>query len=373
LTALSLITLAAYGNPAMKEILRPLYEDEEEEEAAPVYVVTFNTGEAGGAAPAARSAIAGTAVVLPGAGGMTAPPGRPVLTGWHDGAALRRPGAAYTVLYPVTLTAQWDSVDNVLAAAPGGTAANPVSLALALDLGTIPSTAWQDLLQKIANAGKYVALDLSACALPGGLFDPGSASESLITALTLPDAATAITGSFTNFHFIEVHGANINAIGNNVFSANSALATVDLPKAETIGIYAFSNCVALATVTLPAATDIGNAAFAGCTALTTLDLPMAESIGMAALQITGTGPLTVTLGSSPPTMGTGMFSLVTPVKPVTVKVPSTAAYGTTLSVSDSDATECWANGFRGAGWNGTAFTGITSDINQDITVTITDL
>ncbi|MDR1898611.1 MAG: hypothetical protein LBQ55_01225, partial [Treponema sp.] len=143
---LGLVVLAC-GNPIMEDILEPLYDEEESgeapavpppaspapEPAGPVYTVTFSVGEGGGTAPAPRTAAAGK----------------------------------------------------------DGSAANPVPLALALDLQGMPGGAWQELLQKIANKGKYVALDLSACALSGGFFDPGisNTGEPLITALTLPEAA----------------------------------------------------------------------------------------------------------------------------------------------------------------------------------------
>jgi hypothetical protein len=313
---------------------------------------------------------------------MTAPAGRPVLTGWHDGAALHPPGAAYPVSGDVTLTARWDSITNALAAAPGGAAATPVPLALALDLGTMPGGAWAALLAEIQAANKYVALDLSACALPGGLFDPYIATasgESLIAALTLPDAATRIQdggtyadGALRHFTALEeVHGAHIGAVGDYAFSFCDNLTTADFPQATSIGEDAFFQCFALTTADFPLATSIGVEAFRACSALATVNLPAATSIGNQAFCYAGwqTG-LTVTLGASPPTVGTGMFYMVMTAKTVTVKRPAsgTTAYGD--SPVDT-TTENWGNAFRGRGWNGTSY--LTGSVNNSINLSIEDL
>ncbi|MDR1898938.1 MAG: leucine-rich repeat domain-containing protein [Treponema sp.] len=475
--------ITACGNPAMKEVLRPLYEDEEkggETITYPigpgVYTVTFSFGTGGGTAPAPRTAAAGAAVTLPGIGGMTGAAPSPVLTGWHDGANFYPPGAAYLVSRPVTLTAQWDSIDNVLdaaiAAAPAGTgdtAANPVPLALALDLGAMPSAAWAALLLEIQAANKFVALDLAACSMTGE-FDPGSAhtGEVYISALTLPEAATVIkdgTLSDPTFELFgslkEVHGANIDTVGEYAYSSINLttadfpkvtdigdyafsccyfLATVNIPKVETIGerafenlssltsvnlpeaisigtyafqfceylttvnlpkvtdisygafmstrlagpldlpkvetvgaaafdgceylttvnlpeatsvgIQAFSACFSLTTVNLPEATDIGDIAFTGCDSLTTLYLPQAASIGDYAFSYTGTGPLTITLGAAPPTLGSNLFQGVTS-KTVTVQVP----YPQDIN----------ADGWIAAGYDATWVTAFTGG-NTNITV-----
>ncbi|MDR1898954.1 MAG: leucine-rich repeat domain-containing protein [Treponema sp.] len=361
-----IIALSACGNPAMKEVLRPLSEDEEEAggAAGPAYLITFSFGEGGGTAPAPRTAAAGTAIVLPGIGAMTAPNGRPVLTGWHNGAALYRPGAAYTVFYPVTLTARWDSVANALAAAiaaaalagkDGNSAANAVPLTIAIDLGTMPGTAWQDLLTAIATANKYVALDLSACGITGD-FDPGSANtgEPLITALTLPGAATGITGSFYYFTALtEIHGSNVDSIGlvafygctslttvylpaatsigDSAFSGCSALTTANLPQAASIGDGAFYNCTGLTTVNLPAATSIGDSAFSGCSALTTVNLPAATSIGTNAFD--GCSGLTSVYLPEATSIGSQAFyectSLTTVYLPKATSIGTNAFYGCT--------------------------------------------
>jgi hypothetical protein len=267
---------------------------------------------------------------------------------------------------------------------------------------SLAGTGWSNLLAEIAAAGKYVALDLSACTMSGTEFDPDSSSstgKALIVSLVLPSAATSIkvgTYSDPTFKYFTalktVSGENITtvgdyafkgctaltsvslpqatSIGEYAFDGCTALTSVDLPRAETIGdLYAFAYCTALTSVSLPQATYIGVAAFEGCTALTSVSLPQAQTIRYGAFAYTGTGLLAVTLGGVAPTVDTGVFFVVS-AKTVTVKVPSTSGYGTT-SVSGSDITVCWANGFRGAGWYNSAFIGDDSYINQNITVTIT--
>jgi hypothetical protein len=84
----------------------------------------------------------------------------------------------------------------------------------------------------------------------------------------------------------------------------------------------------------------------------------------------------VTLGA-PPTLGGNMFTNTNVAKSVTVKVPNTSAYGTgpELAVSgSSDSPECWANGFRGMGWDGSNFHDDgTGTLNSFITVEIMPL
>jgi hypothetical protein len=82
---------------------------------------------------------------------------------------------------------------------------------------------------------------------------------------------------------------------------------------------------------------------------------------------TGTKPLTVTLGSTVPTLGARMFEGVSGSKIVTVKVPVGATgYGTTPA-NDTDFN--WGNGFRGGG----TVNGVLADIgivNSNIKLTI---
>jgi hypothetical protein len=169
-------------------------------------------------------------------------------------------------------------------ASKGLSATDPVPLTVSLDL----ASDWGNLLSVIQAAGKYVALDLSACTMPGTEFDPGAANtgEAKIVSLVLPGAATEIKGSAypdPTFRFFTelgtVSGANIQSVGDLAFLGCTTLTGVSLPKATSIGEAAFYYCPALTGVSLPAATYIGGGAFRICTALTTVSLPAATYIG----------------------------------------------------------------------------------------------
>jgi hypothetical protein len=152
----------------------------------------------------------------------------------------------------------------------------------------LSGSGWTDLLLAIKNAGKYVALDLSACNMTGTEFDPGAANtgESRIVSLVLPDAATSIKAgvsyspTFKYFTALkEVHAVGVTTtIGDYAFYGCAALTTADFPAATTIGKYAFSNCAALTTADFPTATTIGYKVFLGCTALTAIALPASLTV-----------------------------------------------------------------------------------------------
>jgi hypothetical protein len=163
------------------------------------------------------------------------------------------------------------------------------------------------------------------------------------TLIAYPSASGAVTLPST-----------ITAIGIEAFYRCTQLATVELPAAETIGDSAFSGCTKLDTVELPEAKTIGVEAFIGCTQLATVSLPKATNIGEWAFFGTGDTTLTVTLGSTVPTLRDSIFAYVFDAKTVTVKVPSGAEEwnditGKTYNET-SNYTVNWGNGFRGGGW-----------------------
>jgi hypothetical protein len=94
--------------------------------------------------------------------------------------------------------------------------------------------------------------------------------------------------------------------------------------------------------------------------MTTLNLPSLKNFGNNTFQSISTNPapaLTITLGATPPTVGTTQFNSGSASKNITIKVPSGAtAYGTIPSTitGTTDTTATWVNGFRDYGWNGTA-------------------
>jgi hypothetical protein len=163
----------------------------------------------------------------------------------------------------------------------------------------------------------------------------------------------------------------VTTIGADAFSYCYALETVSLPAVTSIGTEAFLGCDALETVSLPVATSIGDYAFFSCDALETVSLPVATSIGDSAFAYTGTQELTVTLGNTVPTLGYKMFELVDETKNVTVKVPfgATAWSGKTGAFTGTDSAVNWGNGFRGGGWNGSAFAA-NGVVNSNIDLTV---
>ncbi|MBO7143765.1 MAG: leucine-rich repeat protein, partial [Salinivirgaceae bacterium] len=69
-------------------------------------------------------------------------------------------------------------------------------------------------------------------------------------------------------------------IGKDAFYYCTALASIDISSAESIGEYAFYNCSSLTSISIPlTATNIDNHAFSGCSALTSVTIPQGiESI-----------------------------------------------------------------------------------------------
>jgi hypothetical protein len=253
--------------------------------------------------------------------------------------------ADYTVfvsiapLEPANIATEINAWLSLAAAVYGGSsAAAPIPLPVKITL----SSGWTSLLSAIYTGGKFVALDLSACAMTGE-FDPvssNSTGKNRIVSLVLPDGATRVKA------------------GADFLTA------------------AFRNFTALTSVAGANITSIGEFAFWGCTGLTTVDLSAATFIEEFAFFATGTKTLTVTLGAAVPTLGTRMFG-VSLTKNVTVKVPSGAAAwnGLTGSYNETSSyTDNWGNGFRGGGWTGSAFqSGGASNVNSNINLTITEI
>jgi uncharacterized repeat protein (TIGR02543 family) len=210
-----------------------------------------------------------------------------------------------TPLDPVVVIAEY------LAAASGGNSAdNPVPLEAAFNL----TTYWQKVLSAIQTEGKYVSLDLTACAMANmtdttGEFDPGAANtgENLIVSLVLPDAATKIVysspGAFRYFTSLKtVKGSAVTTISYYAFSGCAALTTADFPLVTSISNGAFSGCAALTTANFPLVTSIGDRAFSDCAALTTADFPLVTSLGDRAFSgcaalTTADFPLVTSLGN----------------------------------------------------------------------------
>jgi hypothetical protein len=190
-----------------------------------------------------------------------------------------------TATFTVTVGEPPLGLDDLASAEGGEDAADPVSVALS---DSFTNDIWASALSAIAEAGKYVSLDLSACAMTDTEFDPGAATEGAdkITALVLPSTAKSIKAGtednspFTAFTALQsISGAGIATIGEWAFYDCTSLTSVSLPAAETIGNEAFYECASLITVYLPVAETIGEVAFAVCTSLETVSLPAATTIG----------------------------------------------------------------------------------------------
>jgi hypothetical protein len=198
--------------------------------------------------------------------------------------------AVYTVTVKEALLSA-AAVEASLTAASGGLSGNdPVPLAVAVELS---AAGWTALFSAIDGAGKYVALDLSACPMTGPEFDPGAANTgtSKIVSLTLPDAAAGIKArsysapTFQHFTGLTgVTGAHVTSVGEYAFFGCTTLEAVDLPAAVTISYNAFEGCTALEAVNLPAAVTISYNAFKGCTGLSTISLPAAVTIDGSAFK-----------------------------------------------------------------------------------------
>jgi hypothetical protein len=175
---------------------------------------------------------------------------------------------------------------------------------------------------------------------------------------------------------------NVTSIGSSAFSGHINIQTANFPLVTSIGSSAFSYCTRLQTGIFPELTTIESSAFSNCSNLATLSIPKVTNIGTLVFQDSGNTSLTITMGNSAPALSTFIVrsgSVLT--KTVKVKIPTGATgytpaaspfTGTSVTVSGSSTASNWANGFRGAGWDGYAFinTNPTQAINQNITLTI---
>jgi hypothetical protein len=169
-----------------------------------------------------------------------------------------------TATFPVTVSEPPIGLDDLASAEGGDDAADPVSVALS---DSFTNDVWEAALSTIAEAGKYISLDLSACAMPDTEFDPGTgAGADKITALVLPNTAKSIKAGTAS---------------NPTFSAFTNLTVINGAGVETIGAQAFRGCASLTVVNLPATTTIGNYAFRGCASLESVSLPVAQTIGLS--------------------------------------------------------------------------------------------
>lgn len=117
--------------------------------------------------------------------------------------------------------------------------------------------------------------------------------STMATALTeLTPASDIVDGSLTSYN-----GLSTYTVRDGVFENCTALTTVTLPVATTVGERAFAGCTKMTTMTANGAVAIGANAFEGCTALTSVTMPSGKSIATQAFNGC-TALSTVTLAGS---------------------------------------------------------------------------
>lgn len=82
-----------------------------------------------------------------------------------------------------------------------------------------------------------------------------------------------VDGSFAGVYKDE----EVTTVKQNALSYITALTSVELPVATSVGSGAFQGCTGLTSVDLPTVTSIGSSAFQACTALTSVELPAAKT------------------------------------------------------------------------------------------------
>ena len=263
------------------------------------FTVTFDANGASGTVSSPQTVNANTNITLPGGGGLSKDGF--IFGGWNVNAEGTgdnySAGFLYTVTGNITLYAKWNSffanaaeVSAYLALQSGGFDPNePVYLPVQMNLGTMTQSGsgWRQLLNVIANSGRYVALDLSQCSMNGTEFNPEiyasiymppTPGADMIVSLILPDIATSISGCGGFTELRSFNGIGLTSIGEMAFYYGCInLSMTSLPETiTTIGGGAFAYCTSLELTDLPPKlTYIGGTAFAYCSnlAITNLILP----------------------------------------------------------------------------------------------------
>lgn len=144
------------------------------------------------------------------------------------------------------------------------------------------------------NNTKITSFDLANAKYIGGSCFEGC---NKVTTINIPKAVSLGNRCFVNFannnydssatlQNWSLNGPLVKSVGCEVANGNSALNSLDLPAAETIGRYAFYNCVNLSSINLPLVKSVDECAFAITDTKIYNDvyLPACESLGYRALQ-----------------------------------------------------------------------------------------
>jgi hypothetical protein len=176
-----------------------------------------------------------------------------------------------------------------------------------------------------------------------------------LTKVDLPKATSFGDGTFFGcYSLIEVNLPVAARFGDETFKDCTSLTKIDLPKATSFGSDTFLNCYSLTTVILDKVETFGNSTFDSCTNLETVNLSKATTFGSGTFSHIWATHITIILGATPPTIGTGAFENAN-TQTVTVKVPG-ANVGT--------YTTTWQDAFKGKGTEG------SGTINTNISLTI---
>ena len=213
--------------------------------------------------------------------------------------------------------------------------------------------------------------------ISGGYYNPFGGCTSL----------TSFTLSGTGDLSVIENGRALILNGTVLIAYPSASGTITMNTITSINNNAFAYCTKLQNASFPQVTTIDSMAFWSCSGLQSLNIPQITSIGSDAFSYTETTTLSITMGSTAPTLGYTIFDyiyegLLTPAaKIVRIKIPTGATgyspasspfSGTSVTVNSS-VDENWVNGLRGGGWTGTTWAtygGGLENINHNISVII---
>ena len=122
--------------------------------------------------------------------------------------------------------------------------------------------------------------------------------------------------------------------GTTLNSLNEYVVSVDIPEGVTeIGTESFYGCISLTSIDLPSTvTTIGDHSFSSCTSLTSIDLPSGvTSIANSAFSYCSALESVTVRATTPPTLGTNVFSNTSANLAIYVPSASVSAYQTAWS------------------------------------------